>query len=350
MATHSTPSTTCVRPDRSGFTLIELLVVIAIIALLVGILLPALSKARFASQMAKSLANLRTMGTMQAAYASSNRDSLVNPFDVTSPYQWSWYLIPNTESVPGGPLHFPFDDAGHCTEMFAMRAGSALAQYHDSGFQSPVITAPMDLTLVQRNKDFNRDINNQGGPYVQAGNDYSTVIYDSSYWFSPTLWLSPKLYAGTTFPGIQLTDKRWARRNRIDDALLPDSKALAWERFDFAKTTRLAGPASNPGQRRDAGFPNWNNPGSDARVCTVDGSVSQVKMSKLYALMAAPETQDIFTPSGNWDISHNTLSLWALGNDGLQNGDPNGPSGPGGPYPAFFWATRHGIQGRDISR
>jgi len=58
-----------------GFTLIELLVVIAIIALLIGILLPALGAARDSARKMKCQANTRSMGTIMALYANDWRDT-----------------------------------------------------------------------------------------------------------------------------------------------------------------------------------------------------------------------------------------------------------------------------------
>ena len=86
-----------------GFTLVELLIVISIIALLLGILLPALRRAKDQAKAARCLSNLKQIGLAAHLYAHDN-DNLV-PRDETDGL-WSVLFMPYVGGLSDKIQHY----------------------------------------------------------------------------------------------------------------------------------------------------------------------------------------------------------------------------------------------------
>jgi len=90
------------RRDK-GFTLIELLVVVAIIALLIGILLPSLGRAREKSRATRCLANLHGIGQGLVAYQGLNNDQVVPSYNMTG-YDITHMTYSGANPAPGNVI------------------------------------------------------------------------------------------------------------------------------------------------------------------------------------------------------------------------------------------------------
>ncbi len=209
------------RSEQKGFTIIELLVVVSIIALLIGILLPAIGKARDQAKLTQSKTNLRNLGTAHATYASEWNDRQITFVDdnisrygASSSDAYPEYEAQNGVMHPpmvlgyevggeGGFWKYPMDHPGNWGinepigfpgiaqshfvgfGSFRMANCKQFNQYVSGKFYDPIFYAPKDKaawTAIEECLDNPGEFCNAGGP---------EDCYWTSYCLSPAAMFSP---------------------------------------------------------------------------------------------------------------------------------------------------------------
>lgn len=221
------------RRQRSGFTLVELLVVIGIIALLISILLPALSRAREQANQIKCSSNLRTIGQGLAQYVSDYRgffpasnyykglgtDPVIGqiPTQPVNGYvHWSSYLLSGKNTYTDTPyLSKQGWDVFQCPSLpnGGLPPANTFAGNNDDGltnespgqidWQAPRLSYTVNEALCPRGifqVPFADRGNLRAYKYIQAGRvrDSADVILATEIWGTQSAVTTTSLIDGST--------------------------------------------------------------------------------------------------------------------------------------------------------
>ncbi len=344
-----------------GFTIVELLVVISIIALLVGILLPAIGKARDSARLRQSSSNLRQLATALQIYASEWNDKQLQysrddfgaygnnlaqylgssparnyfiPLGWANGSQWVWAQHPAHYE----PIVFQGQDTG--IGYFRLWNSPPITQYLSGRMFDPVFWAPKDRVLLEE-WGVEECFDHPGDLCMAEGQPEDVV---PSYCLSPAALYSPDVFSPPGQYGLGWQNP-WSlaggfRTPAMSQARYPDLKTQILEHNWLQNPPTACNPnllAASPYTECE---PYYFNHGVESRPVTLfyDGHVAVIGTEQA-------ERSDFqhFTQAGYY--------LWSR--DTPFGGPPNGGYFMGDGYDttatSFHILTTDGILGRDIA-
>ena len=187
--------------NRDGFTLIELLVVIAIIAILAGMLLPALAKAKTKAQGIQCMNNTRQLMMAWRLYAEENQDRI--------PYAYAAEGAPNDPAYPFAWTHGILDYNNANTDNWNWTNTIAKGNiWNNTGRSAAIYKCPADNTIVKptsgpyKGTSVQRCRSNSMNAWcgLNAGNTDASAL-----WFGNRTFFWYLKLSDMTFPGPTMT-------------------------------------------------------------------------------------------------------------------------------------------------